>query len=240
MLSGDPWGKWSLFFAWLWLLRIKVHFKLVVYPSWTLLTWHTELAKFVEKNESNEMLEASAFIEWYMLIPGKFCCSLKIKNFKTYHKIAVLFLLSVVSILPLKIIIIIICFQQPLSYINSITVTLNSSTTPWCKCLCLTNTLYFITFKMYLWNGSACIAVIAPTMWLFSTFQRLICSLVFIQPQVPAMSIGKVQTALEGWNYLACFRARMTRTTIRGKQRGTFLESDTFGLLTKPLSICRT
>lgn len=80
-----------------------------------------------------------------------------------------------------------------------------------------------------------CIAIIAPTMWLFSTFQSLISLLVFIKPHVLATSIGKVQTALEGWNYLACFRARMTRTNSRGEQKGTFLRSDIFRLpLTKP------
>lgn len=37
--SGGHWGNWSLFCAWLWLLRIKVQSKLVVCPKLMYWTW---------------------------------------------------------------------------------------------------------------------------------------------------------------------------------------------------------
>lgn len=60
--SGGGWGKWSLFFAWLWLLRIKVHSKLVVCPKLTYWTWKG-IAKKERRWENAGGI--SAFIEWY-------------------------------------------------------------------------------------------------------------------------------------------------------------------------------
>lgn len=119
MSSGDSWGKRSLCFTWLWLLRIKFISSWLFIPVRFYQLDILNLEGFREKRKKVGKCWKHFSFHWIISMSHMQICIFKeIKNLRTYHnKIAVLLLLNSLSIFPLKIIII-ICSPKPLSYIN--------------------------------------------------------------------------------------------------------------------------